>query len=877
MKNQTMQKLLVGIGLACACGATVHAQVSVPSTFKHIGIDGSFNDWVGVPLAYTAAEGTTNAIQYKDVYIANDENNLYVRFTLYAPRANALANSFDNVFVDADANAVSGFHVGGIGSEMLIQWGGGYQEKFGGFNEGAINNLGWSIAGAADNLQFEFAISRAAVYATNNEPVFANSTIAVLLEGDNTSWANVEFVPPSGGFLYTFADVPAPLTTNLPLVTLTNTSWQANGSGTDLGTNWLDQAYDDTQAGWNAGRGLFGYTPSPGSYPPINTALSSGPSAYYFRTHFQWVNDSANVAFVVTNLLSDGAVYYLNGGEAKRIRMPAGDVSYGTAASATNSPVGHADIFALDGGALQYGDNILEVETHQAAGSAADMVFGLSFTAAAQFPILITDPTQPADRSVVAGTPTTFSAVFIGSGPLSYQWLENGSPISGATNAIYTIPTVYGSNTGSYSLVISNPLSTNTTRAAVLSVSTTPVSFSDPTQPSDQVVVEGQAVTLAALVAGSPPIQYQWHFNNSTIAGATNSSYTIPFIMPSNAGPYYVTVSNPANSTNSRTAAITVLSDTVAPVVTHISAASTQIVVNFSKPLDAVTAANHLEYQLSGGISVVGAVLNPSDATQVTLTTGSGIQFGTVYTLSINGVKDLFGNTVHTSAAFIRGITIDGSVADWDGLAPIYSGPSGTDGAADFKDIYMFDDASHYYFRVTLWHDIPPASGQFPYYVNMFFNTDNNPNSGYLSGTVGSELLIQSGYSYQEKNGGFNFEFSVSKAATFASDGTAVFPTNVLSFMFQGMTPGFVVLNTAPAGGVISYTNGTSLVVPPLPLGRLAVQSVPPGRAAVVWNSPGTLQARGSLTSGAWTNVPSATSPYVVPTAGGPRYFRLAN
>ena len=39
------------------------------------------------------------------------------------------------------------------------------------------------------------------------------------------------------------------------------------------------------------------------------------------------------------------------------------------------------------------------------------------------------------------------------------------------------------------------------------------------------------------------------------------------------------------------------------------------------------------------------------------------------------------------------------------------------------------------------------------------------------------------------------------------SDGTPVFPTNVLTFLFQGQTPTFVALNTAPsAGGVISYT-----------------------------------------------------------------------
>ena len=59
------------------------------------------------------------------------------------------------MFIDTDDNTATGYTVGGIGSEMLIQWGGGYQEKNGGFNEGAVNNLGWDIAGSGDNLDFE--------------------------------------------------------------------------------------------------------------------------------------------------------------------------------------------------------------------------------------------------------------------------------------------------------------------------------------------------------------------------------------------------------------------------------------------------------------------------------------------------------------------------------------------------------------------------------------------------------------------------------------------------------------------------------------------------------------------------------------------------
>ena len=114
-------------------------------------------------------------------------------------------------------------------------------------------------------------------------------------------------------------------------------------------------------------------------------------------------------------------------------------------------------MFGIPGSALVLGDNILEVETHQAAASSADMVFGLSLTAAAQYPVVILDPSQPADRTVNGGDSTTFTASLLGSGPLSYQWLSNSIAIPGATNASYTIPQVLYTDAGSYALRVSNP------------------------------------------------------------------------------------------------------------------------------------------------------------------------------------------------------------------------------------------------------------------------------------------------------------------------------------------------------------------------------------------------------------------------------------
>src|SRR6266487_6912889 len=97
MKNKKLTRpatLITAASLFCG-GA-------IAGTFKNINVDGSFADWAGVPLLASDPMDNPTAVDYKDIYVANDDNYLYIRFTLYM---SADAFTFhQNIFIDADNN-----------------------------------------------------------------------------------------------------------------------------------------------------------------------------------------------------------------------------------------------------------------------------------------------------------------------------------------------------------------------------------------------------------------------------------------------------------------------------------------------------------------------------------------------------------------------------------------------------------------------------------------------------------------------------------------------------------------------------------------------------------------------------------------------------
>jgi Right handed beta helix region/Immunoglobulin I-set domain len=78
---------------------------------------------------------------------------------------------------------------------------------------------------------------------------------------------------------------------------------------------------------------------------------------------------------------------------------------------------------------------------------------------------------QPYSMTVAAGQSATFTVTAAGSPTLTYQWQRNGSDISGATSASYTIPAATSADNGSvFTVIVGNPIGTVTSNPATLTV-----------------------------------------------------------------------------------------------------------------------------------------------------------------------------------------------------------------------------------------------------------------------------------------------------------------------------------------------------------------------------------------------------------------------
>lgn len=78
------------------------------------------------------------------------------------------------------------------------------------------------------------------------------------------------------------------------------------------------------------------------------------------------------------------------------------------------------------------------------------------------------------------------------------------------------------------------------------------------TQPQSQTVLVGSSASFSASAVGTAPLNYQWSFNGTNIASATNTTLVLTNVQLNQAGSYSLQVMNAYGTTNSDDAVLTV-------------------------------------------------------------------------------------------------------------------------------------------------------------------------------------------------------------------------------------------------------------------------------------------------------------------------------
>jgi hypothetical protein len=201
----------------------------------------------------------------------------------------------------------------------------------------------------------------------------------------------------------------------------------------------------------------------------------------------------------------------------------------------------------------------------------------------------------------------------------AYQWYRNGQVISGQTRATLTLTNVQTSDSGSYSVVVSNSVSSLTSTAFNLAVNPNPtVSINT----STTTICQGQSSTFTAQGAST----YQWQGPNGFSSSANSVTVTT-------SGTYSVTGTTNAGCLASATATLT-----VNPLPTlSISPSMTAICSGQSATFTAQGASTYQWRGPSGFASSANSVTLTAPGTySVTGTNAQGCSASATATLTVN-------------------------------------------------------------------------------------------------------------------------------------------------------------------------------------------------------------------------------------------------
>ncbi len=283
-----------------------------------------------------------------------------------------------------------------------------------------------------------------------------------------------------------------------------------------------------------------------------------------------------------------------------------------------------------------------------------------STSATLTVPVLPTITGVSTNLTVAGGQPFQLSVSAKGSQPLTYQWSLNGTPISGATGASYSVVSASALQGGAYTVVVSNPYGSASSPSVAVTVNAPPFIS---TQPSGLSVTPGKTAVLSVAAASSlQPVTYSWRkdgvalTDGTRITGSATAQLSVSGIISDDTGSYSVVVSNPAGSVTSANATVTVVPFNNAPTLNDIPA--------LTRAMNGAASVVSLSGIADGnggtqGLTVTATSSDPSLVPDPTVTYTSPQSTGT---LSVTSAANRFGTAIVTVRVKDNGGTVDGGV-----------------------------------------------------------------------------------------------------------------------------------------------------------------------------------------------------------------------
>lgn len=249
---------------------------------------------------------------------------------------------------------------------------------------------------------------------------------------------------------------------------------------------------------------------------------------------------------------------------------------------------------------------------------------------------------QPAGFTGFVGNSVTLKAQAVAAPAPTYQWQKSDDGVNGWTDVDGAItdtlafPYLVYSDRGFYRVVATNSNSSTTSDVSQVDLVYPAPAIS--TQPASRSVYEGSNLTLGVVATSIGIPEYQWYVGTSgdtsnPIVGETSETLTLTNVQTSDAGDYWVRVTDPAatmdgfpaETTDSATATVQVLPPRVGRVVLIDFNASLAL-SGTATPAD-FTAAGVPDLTAADPVSYSAQLAADTSLTEIILNDGMSVQF----------------------------------------------------------------------------------------------------------------------------------------------------------------------------------------------------------------------------------------------------------